>query len=295
MSAINIRLGGYQPPGSILSRALRGLAGDIEQRAGGKVRISLTENVTASGTRADTLLAMIEGDDLDICYFSSSYLAARVPSLELFDRPFVFAERSAAYAELDGAAGQIIRDEVARATGFRVVGFWDNGFRHISNARRPIRSPADCAGLRIRTVNNATHQAFFRRLGFEPVFIDIKDMVSAIAAGTVDAQENPLTNIVNFALQRYHRFVSLTGHIFGVALLLANRERFNGWPPEIKAAVQAAATDATAAQRLAAAAEDDACHRRLAAEGVEIIPASGLDRAAFLRTAGWDHAEAKIR
>ena len=112
------------------------------------------------------------------------------------------------------------------------------------------------------------HQAFFGRLGFEPVFIDIKDMVPAIAAGTVDAQENPLTNIVNFELQRYHRFVSLTSHIFGVALLLINRERFDGRPPEIQAAVQAAAAEATAAQRLTAAAEDDACHRRLVADGV---------------------------
>jgi C4-dicarboxylate-binding protein DctP len=285
MSAIKIRLAGYQPQRSILSQALRELAGSIAQRAGESVEISLTENVTAAGKRADALLAMTEGDDLDICYFSSSYLAARVPALELFDRPFVFAERSAAYAELDSATGQVIRDEVARATGFQVLGFWDNGFRHISNARRPIRSPADCAGLRIRTVNNATHQAFFRKLGFEPVFIDIKDMVQAVADGTVDAQENPLTNIVNFELQRYHRFISLTSHIFGVAFLLINRERFDRWPPEIQAAVQAAAAVATAAQRMAAATEDDACHRRLASDGVEIIPASGIDRAAFRRAA----------
>ena len=286
MSAINIRLAGYQPPSSILSQALRKLADGIAQRAGGSVDISLTENVTAAGKRADALLAMIEGDELDICYFSSSYLAARVTSLALFDRPFALVDRSTAYAELDGATGQAIRDEIAGATDFRVVGFWDNGFRHISNARRPIRTPADCAGLRIRTVNNATHQAFFKRLGFEPVFIDIKDMVPAIAAGTVDAQENPLTNIVNFKLQRYHRFVSLTSHIFGVALLLTNRERFDAWPPEIQAAVDAAAAEATAAQRLLAAAEDEACHRRLVAEGVEIIPASGLDHAAFLHAAG---------
>ena len=286
MSAINIRLAGYQPPGSILSQALRKLADGIAQRAGGSVDISLTENVTAAGKRADALLAMIEGDELDICYFSSSYLAARVTSLALFDRPFAFVDRTTAYAELDGATGQAIRDEIAGATGFRVVGFWDNGFRHISNARRPIRTPADCAGLRIRTVNNATHQAFFKRLGFEPVFIDIKDMVPAIAAGTVDAQENPLTNIVNFKLQRYHRFVSLTSHIFGVALLLTNRERFDAWPPEVQAAVDAAAAEATAAQRLAAAAEDEACHRRLLAEGVDIVPAVDIDRAAFLHAAG---------
>jgi tripartite ATP-independent transporter DctP family solute receptor len=286
MSAIKIRMAGYQPPSSILSQAMRRLADGIAQRLGGKIDISLTDNVTAAGTRADQLLTMTEGDGLDICYFSSSYLAARAPSLELFDRPFVFSERSTAYAELDGATGRAIRDEVAGATSFRVLGFWDNGFRHISNARRPIRSPADCAGLRIRTVNNAMHQAFFRRLGFEPVFIDIKDMVPAVANGTVDAQENPLTNIVNFELQRYHRFVSLTSHIFGVALLLTNRERFDGWPPEIQAAIHAAAAEATAAQRLAAEAEDDVCRRRLAAEGVDIVPAAGLDRAAFLRVAG---------
>jgi tripartite ATP-independent transporter DctP family solute receptor len=286
MSAINLRLAGYQPPSSILSQALRGLADGIAHRTGGKIEISLTGNVTTVGKRADALLAMTEHDELDICYFSSSYLAARVPSLALFDRPFAFAERNAAYAELDGATGQAIRDDIARTTGFRVLGFWDNGFRHISNARRPIRNPADCAGLRIRTVNNAMHQAFFRRLGFEPVFIDIKDMVPAVANGTVDAQENPLTNIVNFGLQRYHRFVSLTSHIFGVALLLTNRERFNAWPPEIQATVQAAAAETTATQREAAAAEDDTCRRWLVADGVDIIPAADLDRAAFRRAAG---------
>jgi TRAP-type C4-dicarboxylate transport system substrate-binding protein len=135
-------------------------------------------------------------------------------------------------------------------------------------------------------VNNATHQAFFKRLGFEPVFIDIKDLLPAVADGTVHAQENPLTNIVNFELQRYHRFVSLTSHIFGVALLLTNRERFDAWPPEVQAAVDAAAAEATAAQRLAAAAEDEACHRRLLAEGVDIVPAVDIDRAAFLHAAG---------
>src|SRR6476646_4545110 len=112
ISAIKIRLAGYQPPSSILSQALRRLADGIARRAGDKVEISLCENVTASGKRADALLAMTERDELDICYFSSSYLAARVPSLGLFDRPFAFTERSAAYTELDGSTGRDIRNEV---------------------------------------------------------------------------------------------------------------------------------------------------------------------------------------
>ena len=228
---------------------------------------------------------MTEDDGLDICYFSASYLAARVPSLALFDRPFHFTDRDATYALLDGETGRQMSDEVARLTGFRVLAFWDNGFRHISNRRHPIRRPADCEGLRIRTLDNAQHQALFRRLGFEPVFIDIKDLVRAASDGTIDAQENPLTNIVNFELHRYHRFVSLTAHLLGVVLLLVNRARFDAWPGELRAAVQAAAAIATAAQRRDAAAEDDLCYRQLLAEGVQFVAPEQLDRAAFVRAA----------
>jgi C4-dicarboxylate-binding protein DctP len=285
MSRPEIRFGGYQPARSVHTRALHTLADDLRRRLGKGYEISITDNITAGARRADALLPMTEGDELDVCYFASSYLAARVPSLDLFDRPFRFADREEACAVLDGTAGQQIADDVARATGFRVLAFWDNGFRHISNRQRPIRRPADCAGLRIRTLDNAQHQAFFRRLGFEPVFLDVKDLVKAVADGGIDAQENPLTNIVNFDLQRYHRFVSLTAHLYGVALLLINRRRFDAWPEDVRTALCAAATAATAAQRREATAEDDVCFDRLRAEGVEIVLPADLDRAAFEQAA----------
>ena len=279
------RLAGYQPERSVHTRALHRLAENLRECLGGSVEIALTDNITATGRRADALLAMTEGDDLDICYFSSSYLAARVPALAQFDRPFHFADRAAAYAQLDGPPAERIAGEVAQATGFRVLGFWDNGIRHISNRRHPIRRPADCQGLRIRTLDNAMHQAFFRRLGFQPVFLDVKDLPRAVAEGTVDAQENPLTNMVNFGLQRHHRFVSLTAHLFGVALLLVNRARFDRWPAEVRDALQAAAAAATLAQRRDAETEDELCQRQLLAEGVQFTAAGELDRPAFERAA----------
>jgi C4-dicarboxylate-binding protein DctP len=278
-------MAGYQPARSVHTRALHRLAASLRVHLGDQVDIAITENITATGRRADALLAMTEGDELDICYFSSSYLSARVPSLDLFDRPFQFPSHEAAHALLDSPAAQQLAGDVAQSTGFRVLAFWDNGIRHISNRRRPIRRPADCAGLRIRTLDNARHQAFYRRLGFEPVFLDVKDLAQAVAEGTVDAQENPLTNMVNFGLQRHHRFVSLTGHLFGVALLLVNRARFEGWSPQVGVAVAAAAAEAALAQRRDAAAEDDACRRSLAADGVEILDAAELDLPAFARAA----------
>ena len=286
MPELRIRLGGYQSARSVHTRALHCMVDELRQRLGTRIAIDVIDNITATGLRADELLAMTEGDGLDICYFSSSYLAARAPSLELFDRPFRFVDREAAYAVCDGEVGHRMMADVAHATGFRVLGFWDNGFRHISNRGQPIRTPADCQGLRIRTLDNAMHQKFFRRLGFEPVFIDVKDLVKAAAEGSIDAQENPLTNIANFELHRYHRFVSLTAHLFGVALLLVNAVRYDGWPPDVKGAVQAAAAKATLQQRREAAAEDDICRQRLVAEGVQFVAGSDLDRAAFERNAG---------
>jgi TRAP-type C4-dicarboxylate transport system substrate-binding protein len=281
-----IRLAGYQPDRSIMTRGLHRIAERLRADLGARIDIALTDNVTAAGRRADDLLTMTTGDELDICYFSSSYLAARVPSLGLFDRPFQFPDRAAAHAQLEGPAAQQLARDVAQATPYRVLGFWDNGIRHISNRRHPIRSPSDCVGLRIRTLNNTDHQAFFRRLGFEPVFLDVKDLPKAVADGMVDAQENPLTNIANFELQRHHRFISLTGHLFGLALLLVNRVRFDAWPAEVRGAVEAAVAAATSAQRQDAAAEDDLCHRHLLADGVEIVPALEIDRVAFERAAG---------
>ncbi len=286
MPELCIRLAGYQPARSILTRGLHRVADTLRASLGAAIEIALTENVTAIGRRADELLTMTEGDELDVCYFSSSYLAARVPSLDLLDRPFRFADRAAAHAFLNGPAAQRIADDVTQATGYRVLGLWDNGIRHISNRSRPIRHPTDCAGLRIRTVDNAGHQAFFRRLGFEPVFLDVPDLPKAVAEGTVDAQENPLTNMVNFELYRHHRFVSLTGHLFGLALLLVNRSRSERWPAEVRTALTAAAEAATPAQWRDAAAEDDLCHRHLLAEGIQIVPGNEIDRTAFQRAAG---------
>lgn len=283
MPKLRIRLAGYQPPRSILTRALTRVADALRRDPG--IEIELTPSITAMGRRADDLLAMTEGDELDICYFASSYLAGRVPSLALLDRPYLVTDRPSAYALLDGAEGRRMADGVAQSTGFRVLAFWDNGFRHISNGRRPIRAPADCQGLRIRTLNNALHQAYFRRLGFEPLFIDVSDLVRAAADGTVDAQENPLTNVVNFELNRYHRYISLTSHVFGAAVVLVNCARFDAWPAGARAAVERAVSEATSVQRHDAAEEDETCHFHLAKVGVEILGPRDIDLAAFQRLA----------
>ncbi len=273
-----LRFAGYQPARSVHTRALHALRDSV---AGGDLEIVVTDSILADGRKAADLLGMVENGELDGCYFASSYLAGRVPALGVFDLPFQAGTREEVFAGLDGDAGAALAEKVSAATGYRVLAWWDNGIRHISNAVRPIRAPADCVGLRLRTLDNARHQAAFRRLGFQPVFVDVADLPRAVAERTVDAQENPLTNLVNFNIQLYHPYVGLTGHLLGIALLLVNRARYDALPVGLRRSLVAAARESEAVQRALAIAEDGACLRLLEDAGVSVIGPDAIDFRAF--------------
>ncbi len=292
MSAIPIRFGGYQPARSVHTRAARRLGDELKHRLGDRVDFALTENVPANGRKAADLLTMTEGDELDLCYFSSSYLVARVPTLGIFDLPFQFAYREQVYRLCDGEPGTRIAEDVAAATGFTLLGFWDNGIRHISNGHHSIRTPQDCRGLKIRTLDSTLHQRLFRALGFEPMTIDVKDLAAAVATHQVDAQENPLTNLINFRLHDTHRHVTLTGHFIGTALVLCNRRRLAQWPPDVRQAVTEAVAAVTPLQRQEAMGEDGTCLAQLLADDVTVIRDGEFDRAAFVDATAAIRAEA---
>jgi TRAP-type transport system periplasmic protein len=276
-----IRFGGYQSAASVHTRALAVFARALEHRLGDDVAVQIAANVATLRHKAADLLQLVESGALDMCYFSSSYLAARAPTLRVLDLPFVIEAREPLYAALDGALGERFQQAIAEATGYLALGFWDNGIRHFSNRARPIRRPADCVGLRLRTQHIAFHQEVFRALGFEPLAIDPSELPAAVRDGRVDAQENPLTNLVNFGIYEHHPYVTLSGHLFGVAPVLVNRERHDAWPEAVRAGVRAALAEATAAQRGFAQADDVTCLARLAEAGSQVLELAAPERAAF--------------
>jgi len=281
---ITLHFAGYQPARSVHTRGLHALRDSVARRSDALV-IEVTDSIVAAGRKAADLLTMVESGELDGCYFASSYLAARVPALSVYDQPFQAGSRETVFAGLDGDAATHLTQQIAAATAYRVLGWWDNGIRHISNRVQPIRTPADCAGLRLRTLDNTQHQTAFHRLGFEPIFVDVADLARAVADGTVDAQENPLTNMVNFNLHAHHKHVSLTGHLLGVALLLINRARYESLTAELTRVLDAAVGDSEATQRALAVAEDAECLEILTSAGVGIIPTHAIDLAAFAAAA----------
>ena len=151
----------------------------------------------------------------------------------------------------------------------------------------PVSDPELGPGVVIKSVEHHLfrihhfHQKVFRALGFVPTTIDVRDLVSAIKANRVDAQENPLTNIVNFGIHEHQPHITLTGHFFGVALLLCNRERLQSWPADVSAVIRDAAAHATACQRRFASQDDESCLHRIHEAGITPITPSARELQSF--------------
>ncbi|MGB0570841.1 MAG: TRAP transporter substrate-binding protein [Alphaproteobacteria bacterium] len=282
MAEFDIRFSGYQGPRSVHNRAVGVFAESLLVALGDRVAFEHTLNMTEQGRKAADLLDMVATGETTLCYFSSSYLADKVPEIALFDLPFLIRDRAQGHAMLDGPLGRLIMDKMAEAANFRIVAWWDNGFRHFSNGVRPIRTPDDCKGLKIRTLFSALQQESFAAMGFEPVPLDVTELPGACADGTVDAQENPLTNTFNFAIHEQHRWITRSGHFFGPCVVLAHKATWDAWPDDVRTAVEAALAAATPAQRGFAAADDEEIANKLTAAGNDLIDLTEDERAAFV-------------
>ena len=284
--AVRIRIAGYQDEQSVHTRAVRVMIDALRDKTGAGVSVDFTPDIARQGRKVTDLLDLVKSGELDLCYFSSTYLTGRVPALGALDVPFPATDRNDVQSRLRQDLGAILQHETAARTEYEILAFWDNGVRNLSNGARPVHTPADCAGLKIRTTPNATYHALFRVLGMEPLTIDVGDMVRAIAAGEVDAQENPLTNIQLFGLQKYHRFVTMTGHFHGIALVLGNASAMARWPEPVRLALRDAIAEASAAQWDFAAADERSSRAALTAQGVNIVELGAEQRAAFKDKAG---------
>jgi TRAP-type C4-dicarboxylate transport system substrate-binding protein len=282
MDAIEIRFGGYQSEASIHNRAAARFGAALASRLGERVRFELVGSVLNLGRKSGDLPLMVEAGELGLCYMSTVRFSAAVPELRVLELPFVVRDRATVHHAFAGEFGALVTRRMGEATTFRLLGLWDNGFRHVTNKVRPIRTPADCRGLRIRTQLSELQGEALRALGFVPVPVDIKEFAEQVATDRFDAQENPLTNTYNFGVHRHHRYITLSGHFFGATALICNHALYRAWPPEVQQAVDEAAREATAYQWQLAAAEDAEIMARLDPRENDVIRLTAAERAQFV-------------
>src|ERR1700716_3392597 len=279
---IQIRMGGYGPATTGFSRALKFIGDRLEREFGDRVQIKYVWNIMDFGYRAEDILWLVEHGLLTLGYQSSIYLTDRVSELGFADLPFLFGDTKAARAAMDGALGKVLAPKIEERVNYRILGWFEDGFWHISKRVRALRMPADLAGLTIRVLPSKVQARTFELLGAVPMRMDLTEAIKMITAGTIDAQENPLSNTVTYGVHKFHRFHTLSNHFYISRPIFLHRTAFDAWPASLHRAMQSAITDAVGFQRGLHVQEEKDARKVIEMEGCEIVELTAREHYAFL-------------
>jgi tripartite ATP-independent transporter DctP family solute receptor len=226
------------------------------------------ENIVLAATRSGAL---------DAAVLTGGVVSAVVPEMSVFDIPFLFRDEAHAKTVMQGPIGAQVAAKFADK-GLVLLAFGKQGFRHMTNSKRPIRTPADINGLTIRVIPNQTYMMAFKALGAQVVPMDFPLVYGALKDGRLDGEENPLTTITSSRFQEVQKYLTMTGHFFAPVAFIANREMFEQLSPAEKAALMAAAK--AGAEATWQAQVDDAKLQELRGAGMEVV--DKVDRQAFV-------------
>ncbi|MEW6334742.1 MAG: TRAP transporter substrate-binding protein [Thermodesulfobacteriota bacterium] len=294
--AIQICMGGYGPATTTHSRALRLIGDRLAAQFGAEVDVRYVWNVMDFGYKSEDVLWMSERGLLTVAYQSTSYLTARVPELEFIDLPFLFESLEQARAAMDGPLGAYMTRRIEeRIPGYRILGYFENGYRHLSNRLRPVRTPAEMKGLRIRSLPSQMHARAYELMGAVPLVMDLKPAIAGLTSGEIDAQENPLANTVDYGVHLLHRHHTLTGHIYLSRGIYCNRAAFESWPTALQEAMTKAVREAVLAQRELAVSEERIARKAIEEAGGLIVEPTPEERALFVGAVKPLHDEARLR
>ena len=289
---IEIRLGGYGPATTTFSRALELIGDRVKAALGNAIEIHTVWNIMDFGYKSEDILWLVESGVLTLGYQSTSYFTDRVPELGLLDLPFLFGTREAARSAMDGPLGEVLAGKIEAGMNHRILGYFENGFRHISNRLRPVHRPADLKGMTIRVLPSDIQVRTFELLGAVPLRMDLTEAIERVRAGTIDAQENPLANTVTYGVHKFHRFHSLTGHFYLSRPIFLHRPSYDAWPRELRDAMGAAVREAVAFQRDIAIQEEEKALAEIKREGCEVHELNAAEHAEFVAAVAPLRAEA---
>jgi TRAP-type C4-dicarboxylate transport system substrate-binding protein len=279
---IKIRMGGYGPPSTGFSKSLKLIGDKLEAQFGNDVAIEYVFNIMDHGHKAEDILTLVEDGSMTLGYQSSSYLTDRVPELGFVDLPFLFSSNAQARGAMDGALGEFLARKTEERINYRILGWFENGFRHISNRLCPIHVPADMKGMKIRVLPSEIHKRTFELLGAIAMRMDLTEAIAMIKAGTLDAQENPLANTVTYGVHKFHKLHTLSNHFYISRPIFLHRTSFETWPQELQRAMQAAVNQAVAHQRKLAVEEHEQSRKAIEAEGCQINALTPAEHDAFV-------------
>ncbi|MBM7096928.1 DctP family TRAP transporter solute-binding subunit [Bacillus sp. H-16] len=235
--------------------ALESFKERVEERSDGQLKVEAYPNGSLYGSDREAIEAVQMGN-LEMTIPAVAPLSGFNSSFMVFDLPFLFETKEAAYSALDGELGQGLIEDLEQ-NGFKGLAFGENGFRHITNNDKPVETPEDLQGMRLRTMENPVHTASFRSLGADASPFAFGELYTALQQGTYDAMESPISLVYTSKFHEVQEYLTLSDHFYAATILLMNNDFFNELPEDLQEIVVEESENYRDEQRKIADAQDE--------------------------------------
>lgn len=222
---IVLRASSSTAPTHPYNEGLRKFAELVAERSDGAIEIDIFDSAQLGDERAN--IEDLQLGTLDIAVSSTGPLGNFESSFLILDLPYLFTDYDHAHAVLDGSVGQEL---IAKLEPLGIIGgaFWENGFREMTNSVRPINTPEDCKGLKLRCMENQAHMAAFSALGMDPTPMAWSEVFTALQQGVIDGQENPIAVIYSSKINEVQPYLAVTNHVYSAAMILFSKKVMDG-------------------------------------------------------------------
>ncbi|MBE6906384.1 MAG: DctP family TRAP transporter solute-binding subunit [Ruminococcaceae bacterium] len=250
----------------------------VEERTEGRYDIQLYPN----GVLGDDLKAtdQVKAGVLDAVVTSPSPIGSTVKEIMVFDLPYIFTSEEEADEVLAGPFADYL-DEKMKESGLINVAWYEDGFRHLTNSVRPVLTPDDVKGLKIRTMENPIHLAIWQKLGANPTPMAYTDVFTALQQHVIDGQENPFPSINDGKFQEVQKYLSTTGHVYSPFVFVFNPKTLDSIPEADRDIILQAAKDTEPINRKLNRDASKATREEMEKSGLAIIDLSVEQKKAF--------------
>lgn len=280
-AATTLRLGHVVADNSSLDKGLDYFAKLVSDKSGGELKIQVFPNSSLGDNTA--MMEQLQFGSLDMMAPSVAALSGFTPSTAIFDLPYLFKNEAAAEEVLDGPLGDTV-GKALEPQGFYLLGWMTQSWRHLT-CNKEVTKPADVAGIKIRTMDSKYHMAHFNTLGASAIPMAMSELYTALQQGTIDAQENPYTNIVNSRFYEVQKYVVETGHIYDACPLIISTITWKRLDDNQKKIIQEAAAEAVNWERAEVKKDDAVFREQVKKSGTTVIVLTPEQRAEFRKAA----------
>ncbi len=272
---LELKLGNTTPASGNQSISAVEFARRVNEQMAGKVHVTVYDNSQLGNERE-----MLQKLKIGTLEFSqpSTIMSTVAPEFGLFDMPYLIKDRDHFERFLDKVFWTDIAPK-AEAKGYKIVAVYENGIRHITNNKRPIVTPSDLKGIKIRIPRGVWRQKMFEAYGASPAPLEFNELFVALQTGVMDGQENPLPNIWGGKLNEVQKYLTLSSHVYTPSFLTMGLDHWNKLPADVRSQIEKIARDTQHWAFDSAAKEDISTLEKLRKSGIEV---NESDRASFV-------------